>query len=75
MKKISSTGVFSNFSACNFTKNKTPAHLFSRKFCNILKNTCFSEHLRRFSSQDMIIARFFCKIYCSLKWKTERYQI
>ena len=31
--------------ACNFTKNKTVAQMFSCEFCKIFKNTFFTEHL------------------------------
>ena len=39
------------------------------QFCEI-----FAEYLRRAVSNDIIIARFFCKICCSLKCKIKRYQ-
>ena len=32
-------------SACNFIKNETLAQAFSCKFCEIFKNTFFTEHL------------------------------
>ena len=31
--------------ACNFIKDETLAHVFSREFCEISKNTFFTEHL------------------------------
>ena len=33
-------------SAYNFIKKETMAHVFSCKFCEISKNTFFTEHLR-----------------------------
>ena len=30
---------------CNFIKKETPAQVFSSKFCEISKNTSFTEHL------------------------------
>ena len=58
----------------NFIKNETLAQVFPCTFCKIIKNTYFAQHLRRAASNDMIIARFFYKIYCSLKWKIKGYQ-
>ena len=37
------------------------------KFSKILR-TFFAEHLQTVVSNNMIIARFFGKTYCSLKW-------
>ena len=55
---------FANFSASNFIKNKTLAHVSSCDFCKkIFKSPYFVEHLRMASSNDIIFARFFCKIY------------
>ena len=55
-----------NFSDCKLKTLKTrPRHILK-----ILKNfseQLFGEHLRRVASTDVIIARFSCKIYCSLK--------
>ena len=36
--------------AGNFTKNETLAQVFSREFCEIFKNTFFTEHLRATAS-------------------------
>ena len=36
--------------ACNFTKKETPAQLFSCEFCDISKNTFFTEHPWRTAS-------------------------
>ena len=58
----------------NFIKNETLAQVSPCTFCKIIKNTYFAQHLRRAASNDMIIARFFYKIYCSLKWKIKGYQ-
>ena len=60
--------------ACIFVKNETTAQVFSWKFCKIFNNTYFVEHLQRVPSNYMIIARVFCKIYFSLKWKIKEYQ-
>ena len=64
--------ILRNFLACNFVNSKALAQIFPCEFCNILKNTCCAEHLRRTASNDVIIARFFCKIYCSLKSKIKK---
>ena len=53
--------------ACNCIKNESPAQLFFHGFFKIFKNTYFAEHLRKADSNDIIISRFFCKIYCSSK--------
>ena len=36
--------------AGNFTKNETLAQVFCREFCEIFKNTFFTEHLRATAS-------------------------
>ena len=36
--------------ACNFIKNETLAQVFSYAFCEISKNTFFTEHLRKTAS-------------------------
>ena len=55
--------------ACNFIKKVTPTQVFSCEFCKIIKSNCYAEHLRKTTSKNITIVRFFCKIYCSLKWK------
>ena len=47
------------FSTCNFIKNETLTQVFSCESFNIFKNTYFAEYLRRASSNDIIIARYF----------------
>ena len=42
--------------ACNFIKKETLVRVFSCEFCEISKNTFFTEHLRATASE-------FCKIY------------
>ena len=39
--------------ACNFIKKETLAQVFSCKFCNIFKNTFFTEQLRTTASEDI----------------------
>ena len=36
---------------CNFVEKETPAQLFSYEFCEILKNTLFTEHFRTTASE------------------------
>ena len=36
--------------ACNFIKKETPTQVFPCEFCEILKNTIFTEHLRETAS-------------------------
>ena len=60
---------------CNFIKNETLTQVFFPEFCKIVKDTYFAEHLRRAASSDMIVARFFCKTCCSLKWEIKGHQI
>ena len=55
-------------SARNFINYETPAQVIS------FLNTYFAAHLRRDSSNDMIIVRFFCKNNFSVKWKIKGYQ-
>ena len=39
--------------ACNFIKKETLAQVFSCKFCEISKNTFFTEHLRATTSEKI----------------------
>ena len=41
--------------ACNFIKKETPALVFSCKFCQELKSTLFTEHLRTIASAHSIV--------------------
>ena len=41
----------STWSACNFTKKGTLAQVFSYEFCEISKNTFFTEHLQTTASR------------------------
>ena len=43
------------------------------KFSKILR-TFFAEHLQTVVSNNMIIARFFGKTYCSLKWNIKGFK-
>ena len=63
-----------NFLTYNFFKNETATQVFFCEFCKVFRNTYFAEHLRRAASNDLINARFFCKIYYSLKQKIKGYQ-
>ena len=47
------------------TLKTRPRHIL--KILKIFLEQLFGEHLRRVASTDVIIARFSCKIYCSLK--------
>ena len=38
--------------ACNFIKKETPAQVFSSEFCEISKNTFFTEHLWKTASEE-----------------------
>ena len=42
--------LFSNRPAI-FVKKQTPVHLFSYEFCEIFKNTLFTEHFRTTTSE------------------------
>ena len=46
--------------ACNFIKKETQAQMFSIEFCEIFKNTLFTEHIRTTTS-------FTCFITCLSK--------
>ena len=49
--------------------------MLSGEIYKVFNNTYFVEYLRGTASNDMTIARFFCKIYCcSLKLKIKGYQ-
>ena len=63
-------GVLENFSkftgkhlcshqACNFIKKETLAQVFSCEFCEIFKNTFFTEHLRMTASILWILINLF----------------
>ena len=54
--------------ACNFIKNETLAQVFSCEFCEIYKNTLFTEHLwttaylavvMSFPNRDKIVISYF----------------
>ena len=49
--------------ACNVIKNETPLQAFSCEFCKVFKNNNFAKNQKKTASSDMIIARFFYKIY------------
>ena len=69
--------------ACNFIKNETPIQVFSCKFCEVFRNTFFTEHLWRIASEDNIVNRFDVYvlyylnlqyvILCSKNFITEKY--
>ena len=44
--------------ACNFIKKETLAQVFSCEFCEIFKNTFFTEHLRTTASKILSAASF-----------------
>ena len=44
--------------ACNFIKKETLTHMFSGEFCEIFKNTFFTEHLWKTAS-----------VYCDLHFE------
>ena len=53
---------------CNFIKKESPTNVFSRKFCEIFKNTGFTEHLQvtsfeqwPFSIHDIGALTIICK--------------
>ena len=46
--------VFWNFEACNFIKKETLAQVFSLEFCEISKNTVFTEHHWTTASEKII---------------------
>ena len=77
-KRDSSTGVFLSiwikFSTKTFIKNTTVAQVVFCKFNKIFKKNYSAEQLLRATSNDLIVARFFCHIYCSLNWKLNGYQ-
>ena len=43
--------------ACNFIKKDTLAQVFSCEFCEIFKNTFFTEHLRLTASKHTVFIR------------------
>ena len=57
------------FSLQLYLKQDSGTGGFFCQFCEI-----FAEYLRRAVSNDIIIAKFFCKIFCSLKCKIKGYQ-
>ena len=52
--------------ACSFTKKGTLAQVFSCQFCEISKNTFFTEQLRTSASLDQVLWCSFKKV-CGLK--------
>ena len=47
---------------CRFIKTETPVQVFSCEFCKAFKNTNFAEKQQSSVSNDIIIARVFCKL-------------
>ena len=60
-----------NFPGFDFIKSNILAEMFPCGFYKIFKNTYFAEHQQSTVSNDMILTRFFCKIYYSLKSKSK----
>ena len=61
--------VFKNFAkfnflikllACNFIKKETPTQVFSCEFCDISKNTFFTEHVWATASSNCFLYRISC---------------
>ena len=53
--------------SCNFLKKETLAHVFSYEFCEISKNTFFTEHLRCFC--NLLNKTCFVKVLVNLRYK------
>ena len=45
--------LFQAYQACNFIKKEILAQMFSCEFCEIFKNTFFTEHLRTTASENV----------------------
>ena len=50
-KPLCQSPFFNNVAACNFIKKDAPKQVFSCEFCEISKNTLFTEHLRATASR------------------------
>ena len=55
-----------NFFAYNFIKKETLAQVFSYEFCEISKNTFFTEHLRRLLLNQCITILYLITILAYL---------
>ena len=55
-----------NFFACNFIKKETLAQVFSYEFCEISKNTFFTEHFRRLLLNQFITILYLITILAYL---------
>ena len=53
--------------ACNFIKKETLAQVFSCEFCDISKNTFFTEDIRTTASNSCYNRQFFLSIYFSIR--------
>ena len=63
--QIFRTVILKNICEClllKFIKNKTPTQVFSCKFCEIFKNTCFVEDLHMAGSETQMLGSLFDKV-------------
>ena len=66
---------FTGKEACNFIKKETLGQVFSCEFCEILKNTIFTEHLRAIGSiLDVLWTLHICSIYTLYPGDTDRHR-
>ena len=63
--------------ACNFIKKEFLAQVFSFEFCEILKNTYFTEHLRKIASEiDMkIVERYHLSMFREEQIRSKRLRL
>ena len=52
----------------NFIKKETLSQVLSCEFCEISKNTIFTEHLRTTVSVSIYINKYICLIYMGLQF-------
>ena len=57
--------------ACNFIKKETVAQVFSCEFCEIFKNTFFTEHL--WTTASIIIITVICLVIVSTRFLAQRH--
>ena len=57
--------------SCNFSKKETLGQVFSCEFCEISKNSFFTEHLQATTGFEEIVKAIISKVYletCQTSW-------
>ena len=63
-----------NLHSCTF-KKQTQVQVLSCEFCEIFKDTFFTEHLRTTASNKILILNFFVSEFRNFQLKTEKMSV